>query len=409
MAPEKPQATGVGWPLVIGVMVGSFVLGALLFRSKPAPLDRAPTVANSAVTPLAAKVAPHGEAVSTVQGDDRDRLLTDLRAKLPKSVEDVLRELTELAKTNPALAIDLAQELGRTDEEKSQWVKNTMQQWAERDSQAAWQWLGQLSKDRMQQLAGGELTAVVLGAMAAKDPSKVVANLDNFLRNGNPSESVSTPVAVHVGLQSLIAHGQIDLARSVLDGWAKDPAKLNLEAAAYESVAMELAKTAPQETGAWLRSLPATEERDASIATFTATWAEHDPRAALQWAETLPPGDMQQAAFRRTVSDWIERYPSEVSGWLGDYLARVPPSTATDSLVETVINVSPTMRATPQLALQWTNLVSDPAKRAADEETVALRWGAQNSAAAADYVWKSRTIPPERKAALVQKIQAPHE
>jgi hypothetical protein len=408
MEGEKPKAKGIGWPFVVLVMVGSFVLGALVFHSKPPIADR-PTPAVAAVASATGKTVSRVDAVPTENGDDHDRLLAELRAKLPKSVEDVLRELTALASTNPALAIDLAQELGRTDEEKSAWVKNTMQQWAERDSQAAWQWLGQLSKNRMEQLAGGELTAVVLGAMAAKDPSKVVANLDNFLRNGNSSESVSTPVAVHVGLQSLIAHGQLDLARSVLDGWAKDPAKLNLEAAAYETVAMELVKTAPQETGAWLRSLPATEERDASVATFTASWAERDPRAALQWAETLPAGNMQQAAFRRTVSDWIERYPGEVSGWLGDYLARVPPSAATDSLVETVINVSPTMRETPQLALQWTNLVSDPVKRAADEENIALRWGVQDSAAAVSYVWKSSTIPPEHKAALVQKIQAPHE
>jgi hypothetical protein len=105
----------------------------------------------------------------------------------------------------------------------------------------------------------------------------------------------------------------------------------------------------------------------------------------------------------------MEKYPNEVSGWLGDYLARAPASPATDTLVASVINGSPTIRANPQTALQWLSLISDPPTRAATEERIALRWGVRDRDAAVAYVWKSSTIPAERKPTLVEQIQTTTE
>jgi hypothetical protein len=216
---------------------------------------------------------------------------------------------------------------------------------------------------------------------------------------------VSTPVAVHEGLAALVAHGRIDLAKATVDGWARDPARLNLEAAAFETVAMGLAKTQPRETGDWLRTLPASEERDAAFATFAAAWAKLDTTAALRWAEALPAEAGQQAALRRTVSDWIEEFPDQVSGWLGDYLTRTTPGAASDALIETVINNSPTLRGAPQAALPWTALLADPAKRADYYEKVALRWAERDATAATAFVVQSTEIPAGRKPAVLQQIQ----
>jgi hypothetical protein len=390
---------------ILAIGTGAFALGAWLFRPTPSLAPRAtPTapVGRSETTVPVAGRAPLPLSPAQRPGDE---LVTTLRGKLSGSLGEVLRTLTEIGKTDPARAIDLAQELGRTDPEKSAWVTTAMQQWADRDPSAAWQWLRGLTRDRMQELAGGELGSVVLGAMAVRDPQLVVSNLNGLLRDGNSSESVSTPVAVHLGLRALMEHGQADLAKMAVEAWAKDPAKLPLEAAAFETVAAQFVKTQPQETGDWLRSLPPSEERDAAFATFTATWAKQDPRAALQWAETLPANAGQQAALRRTVSDWIEEYPEQISSWLGDYLARVPPNAASDTLIETVINNSPTLRAAPQAALQWTTLLSDAAKRAENHERIALRWSEQDATAAISFVTQSTVIPPERKAAIVQQIQ----
>jgi hypothetical protein len=399
------RQSNLRWTLAIAT--GAFALGAWLFRPASTFATRSPSLASgvphSGTTAIQVNTrAPHADA--TVHRIDDD-LATTLRGKLANSVSDVLQALNELSKTDPTRAIDLAQELGRTDAEKAVWVRNATQQWADRDPAAAWQWLRGLSRDRMQELAGGELGAVVLGAMAARDPQAVVSSLSGLLREGNASESVSTPVAVHLGLTALVEHDKAELARTAVDAWAKDPAKLGLEASAFEAIAGAFAKSQPRETGDWLRSLPATEERDAAFATLAAAWAKQDPRAALQWAETLPANAGQQAALRRTVSDWIEEYPDQIAGWLGDYLARVPPNPTSDTLIETVINNSPALRAAPQAALQWTNLLSDPAKRVENHERIALRWSEQDPTAAIAFVTQSTVIPPERKAALVQRIQ----
>jgi hypothetical protein len=389
---------------LLAVAGGAFALGAWVFHASPPPSGIPLAAANEPTGPSVGAsrvVAP----IAAADPGRHDEMLNALRAKLSGSLESVLAALAEIGRTNPALAIDLAQELGRTEREKAAWVTNATQQWADRDPAAAWQWLRQLTGERMQELAGGELGGVVLGAMATREPQGLVASLDTLLRNGNASESVSTPVAVHLGLAALAEHGRLDLAQAAVDAWARDPRALALEAAAFETVATGLAPTQPRETGDWLRSLPPTEERDAAFATFAAAWAQHDPRSALQWAETLAPGEGQQAALRRTVSDWIEEFPDQISGWLGDYLTRIPPGPAGDTLIETVINNSPTLRASPSAALQWAGLISDPAKRADYHERIALRWSEQDAATAIDFVTKSTVIPPERKPLVLQKIQ----
>jgi hypothetical protein len=226
-----------------------------------------------------------------------------------------------------------------------------------------------------------------------------------LLRHGNLTDGVSTPVAVHVGVQALIDHDKTDVAKSAVESWARDPRKLDLGEAAYSTVAMALAKDAPEQTAQWLKSLPQSDDRNVGFSSLAAVWAESNPTAALKWAETLGPNEARNAVIGRTVSDWVERYPNEVAGWLGNYLARAPADENSDRLVETVLNISPAVKNNPQTALQWTELISDPAKRVTYEGNVALRWGRQDPGAAIAYVQKSATLPQEQKIQIVQRIQ----
>jgi hypothetical protein len=56
-------------------------------------------------------------------------------------------------------------------------------------------------------------------------------------------------------------------------------------------------------------------------------------------------------------------------------------------------------------AVACADLISDAGKRVDYHEKLALRWSEQDALAAIDFVAKSTVIPPERKPALVQKIQ----
>lgn len=392
----------------IGIVAGTAAVGAAivwLLSGHPTSRSGRPAPISIDITRRGAQAQPARDAAAASNPDTRSTgIEAAWRGKLALSVGEFLRALAELGRTQPALAIDLAQKLGRTDDEKSEWVKITMQQWADRDPQAAWEWLRQLPFTREDELAGGSLPALVLGTMAAHDPNRVLSNLDSLLRAGNASESVSTPVAVHLGVEALIENGRLELARQAVETWAKDPAHLDLEAAAFASVASALAKSEPREAGEWLRSMPISDERNAAMASLVSNWAEQNPQAALQWAEALPANEGQQQAINRTVSDWIETRPNEVGAWLSDFLSRSPSDEFTDGLIERVINVSPTVRSSPQTALQWLALISNPTTRAATAEKVAVRWAAQDHAAAVAFVQESTAIPAERKPQLVQDV-----
>jgi len=164
-------------------------------------------------------------------------LSNQLRAKLAGSLDDFLKSLAEPRQNAAALAIDLAHELGRTDQEKMEWVKNVMQQWADTDPQKAWQWLTQQSFKRGNELAEANCRVWFSGRWRRAIPTWCSPNIDTLLRQGNLSEAVSTSVALQVGMQALVDHGNLDLARSAVETWARDPRKFELGEAAISTVA----------------------------------------------------------------------------------------------------------------------------------------------------------------------------
>lgn len=397
------------WWSIVVVAVVSFSLGAWVARRGETPTPIAPQSPLRPKPPAPrarpAVEKPHDIArpMASSANDDAG-LLAALRLRLADSKDDALQAVAEIARTQPARAIDLAQALGRTEEEKSEWVTNVMQQWADRDPQAAWAWLGGLTTQRMQEFAGGELTTVVLGAMAARDPGAVVTNLDRFLRAGNPSDAIATPTAMQAGLQALVDHGQLALARGALETWSADPSHLSIESAAFATVATAWGKSAPTDAGAWLKNLPASSERNQAIASFADAWAQNDPRAALQWVGALGSAEGQLDAINRIVSDCVESHPNAVGAWLGDYLSTAPDDASTDRLIETVINLSPAVRDAPSVALSWTQLIADPQQKERYAERVAQRWAQQDRAAALEFVQSTPLISPDRKPTVFQTL-----
>ena len=407
-ATEAPQKNRVAWVLLAAAIVG-FVFAEQFFFSRKAassavppakkitlvrPRRSPPDSSNSGLAQAQATAAPAGNA----------ELPSTLRAKLAGSPDETLAALEELVKTRPVEAIDLAQSLAPTAEEKEAWIHELMRAWAGRDAQAAWTWLGAQSADRMDQVGGNALVGVVLEAMAARAPETMLLNVDALLRLGSPSGAIAPQLGVQRGLEALIRHGRTDLAQQAVEGWARDPLKPDIGATAYETVAAALGKDAPETAGNWLKSLPASDERTTAIAAFTDSWADRNPQAALSWAEALKPSEGREAAIDRTVSDWVDVNAVAATEWLGNYLSRAPADGEADRLIETVINVSSVVRNDPQLALKWADLISDPGKRETYEENAALQWSRQDAAAAIGYVRQSPAISADRKQSLIGKM-----
>ncbi|HZP61448.1 MAG TPA: hypothetical protein VFB27_14085 [Opitutaceae bacterium] len=333
-----------------------------------------------------------------------DELFGFLRGK---PAGDVLAALGEIAKTRPELAIDLADALGRTEEERTSWVIDVMKQWSERDPNASLLWVMQ-NGARVSELARGTLPGVVLDAMAARDPKALLGFVDRLLRAGydqNQSSGIPPAIAVHLGLEALIKRGQLDAARAAVESWAHDPRVAKIGASAFEIVAAAMGKSAPQDAGTWLKALPVSEDRNAALGTYATTWAGTDPAAAMHWAETLSPADGQPAVIRETFSEWIQADADGATKWLADYVTREPPSPDDDYLIGALVSYSPAVKSKPDLAVKLLDSISDPTKRELYEERIVLSWGHRDPAAATDYVWKSPTIPQAQKLLLVQRMQ----
>lgn len=382
------------------------VVGGALWLARPA----APEASETSITlqPRTA-LAPRPAVTPTSAATDTSPLAT-LRNRLgpSPSPDEAMRALAEIAQTDPALALDLAQALGQTDEEKAMWVTDLARQWAERDPQQAWAWLQQQNATRIRDLATGTLPETIVATIAKTQPTLLIGQLDALLVAGESPLGISPVVAIHLGLDALAASGQLSLARATVERWAADPAQPAIGEAAFVSVAAALAQGDAAQAGAWLKNLPASAARDVALVEFPAQLAQQQsPRAALEWAEASLPADLRSQALQRTFSDWVESAPADAGDWLGSHLARTPASADTDRLISTLVNLGPAVKASPATALQWAALVSEPAARSALEERIALRWARQDRDAAVGYIVNHPTLSPARKQALLQQVQSP--
>lgn len=376
------------------------VVGTLWLAQPTLPPPSTVEVQKSPPAPISSASSP---------GSDTSPLAA-LRTRLgpSPSPDEAMRALAEIAQNDPALALDLAQALGQTDEEKATWVTDLARQWASRDPQQALAWLQQQNATRLRDLATGTLPETIVGAIAKAQPALLVTQLDALLAAGEGPLGISPVVAIHLGLDALAASGQLSLARTTVERWAADPTHPTIGEAAFVSVAATLAQSDAVQAGAWLKNLPSTPARDIALVEFPAQLAQQQsPRAALEWTEANLAAELRSQALQRTFSDWVESAPADAGDWLGSHLVRNPSSPDTDRLISTLVNLGPAVKASPATALQWAALVSDPAARATLEGRIALRWARQDRDAAVNYLSSHPTLPPAQKQTLLQQALSP--
>jgi hypothetical protein len=400
--PDVRQKRGFFSALLAAGAIGAVALGWQIFRTEKTPAGSGYPIAPTAQATPPQETSRTGD--NLYSSADYGQLLGLLSGKSP---EDILAALREIAKTRPELAIDLADALGRNEGEKTDWVMGVMRQWSRRDPNASLQWVMQHGP-RVSELARGTLPGIVMDAMAAHDPKALLGFVDGLLRAGydqNQSSGIPPAIAVHLGLEALIKSGQLNAAQSAVASWAHDPNVPKIGASAYEDVAAAIAKSAPQDAGVWLKSLPVSDDRNAALGTFATNWADTDPAAAMSWSEALSPEDGRPAVIKSTFSEWVQTDAAGATKWLADYVSHDTPSPDDDDLIGALVSYSPAVKSNPDLAENFLDSISDPKTREIYENQVLLSWGSRDLPAATEYVWKSTTIPPERKQALIQQMQ----
>jgi hypothetical protein len=287
----------------------------------------------------------------------------------------------------PGAAIDRILVLGPTNEAMLADIVAIMGAWAARDPRAAWIWF-EARAPQFDSSMHASLTKLIFDALARRDPNAFVALMNSLVNE--PRGPFSSSLIARIGLQSLVNAGAIELAEQTIEAWTGGPIIPEIDGAAYASVALAQAKTAPVAAGEWLKALPVTPATESAIVTFAADMGSRDPLAAMAWADTLPPGENKTLAINSIFGDWAQRDGTAAGEWLGLRLSAAP-MTNDDDKIMALVNRSRMMQDNPTLALDWTRLISDPTSRATFEENILLRWARTDPAAAFEHL---PTMPP---------------
>jgi hypothetical protein len=305
-------------------------------RTAVAP-DTAPTTASTPVaTARPPSLPPAGPDVSlppvSRQGTNdfsmlkdasREEILAlaqDMLAR-DRPLEDIISLLDYLAASKPEFALDLARDIGRTDDERHVLLLAVLDDWAHADPATALQWAFQKSgKYNLQ--GNASLLYVVLEQVTADDPQAALTAAGNALRE--PSGSLSGTNANEVArltVEALAKAGRTDLAQQAIENWLQGPEAANLDGATLEVVAMSLAQNSLGDSADWLQLLPVSPARNQALSTIETVWMQSDPAAAINWAQGLPESDGRDDTMVSLFGRWLAQDRAAAMKWLSQHEA----------------------------------------------------------------------------------------
>jgi hypothetical protein len=332
-----------------------------------------------------------------------EEILAILRQKMDSSLFDEVRALLGfLARTRPAMAMDLAQKAGRTDAERYTLSFAALQVWSRNDPVPAWSWT--LQNFRQLDLAGQpSLRSCVLNQLAGLDPQSVITLVAEALKQGGAPLNFGEASTAQLALQALSQTGNSAMEQPAIEAWSRGPGYEQIDRAAFEEVALPWAQQSPAAAAAWLRTLPPSQERNAALAVVAENWANRDPKAAMDWSNGLSAGDDRQNAMQKAFSQWEGKDMLAAAHWLGQQ----PADPVIDHMVANLVGDPRVTQADPSAALMLAESVSDPHLRGQSLDTVLRTWGREDMAAAEKYVAESTQLSSAQKEQILHRLHNP--
>jgi len=347
----------------------------------------------------------------SVSDPTREKFLALLREKIAASgsTEDLLAVLKTLSQTNPALALDLAQDVARNGGEKFDLVSGVVQQWAEVDPQGVWNWAKQESFGTNIP-ATNVLMNDALQQMAKNDPQLLISDVAAAMQSGGWSSALQNEYALSSmerdAMQALLQSGHPDVARQALEQWSVGQGAVQMDDKPFTVVGSYLARNSVTDASTWSQALPESKGKDAAVAAVAGVWARSDPQAALNWAQKLD-GPARTDALEKAFGQWVDQDTASAAQWLSQYIGSQPnpDSAATDEMITNMLANASLSHTDPKVALEWVAAISDAAQQTQSMEQVIRDWGSDDPAAASRFVSESTALAPEQKQKLLQVIQ----
>jgi hypothetical protein len=384
---------------------------AVLAIRKPTTPDAAAAAKSSEVgnkpTPTTPSSAPSDKGprpARLLETATRDEWLAALRQRIADgaSSDEILADLKFLLQRQPGLAVDVALAVARSNDEKHDWLGALLAEWSTFNADAAW--ARTLELVRSHAVTGEpELPAIVLGQLAKFDPDRVVIFADNALQAGSSEETAgfSGGDIAHAALRGLIAANQADLARKTLERWSGGAAAEALGNAPYEEVALEYARRSRTEAADWLRNLPPSSGRDFTLATLAADWAATAPQEAMTWAASLDVNSARSDAMQRAFNRWADTDIVAAAQWVAEHES----NPQADTLIANLVGDTSLGHVAPERALQWSELIRDPAARQTAVQRVISDWSEHDPAAAARFAEQTPLLSATVRQQVLDQIR----
>lgn len=126
-------------------------------------------------------------------------------------------------------------------------------------------------------------------------------------------------------------------------------------------------------------------------------WAAGAPRQAMTFAMGLPPGPARDQAFHDALSAWVRRDPLA----LARRLPAIGDPAERNAAAFALVNATDRANRPTATALQWAQMITDPAERATALQKVLVEWAADDPVAACAYADACPDLTATQRAAIL--------
>ena len=211
--------------------------------------------------------------------------------------------------------------------------------------------------------------SVVSDSWAQNDP-KGMATYALGLPPGNAQTQYLTAACKQLARRDL--PGTVDMLEQLSDA--------EVRRTILEQVGQNCALPQLNPAAQYIAAMPAGGDQKAVIKGLLAQWTPADPEAAVNWLGSFPATNAQPEQVQSVIKTWSHYEPAAVAKWL----ANLPAGTASDGMVNAFLDGA--VEKYPDVAVFWTQSVTDETKRQQFQMQVARQWMKTDPSAALKWI-----------------------
>ncbi len=274
--------------------------------------------------------------------------------------------LAQSARDNPQLALEQALSIPNANARENA-VSQVVRSWFERDPAAAKAWALSLSDPALRNKALRSL----LENMAQNDPTRALAALDEFGLSADQRRQALSNIFYQWVTQDPAA---------AFDYFINTPDAKTQEQLKY-ALSSSMRYLTSDEQSSLLARLPEGNLKHEVISNMASNHVSNGRYAeAVTALNTLPDSTNRDSALQRLGSSWARDNPQAVAAWL----SHQPDSTDRDLVIAGF--AQEVVHSDPQAAVRWANAIPDKTIQEATFKNIAVRWLQFNSRAASSWL-----------------------